>query len=42
MSIQAATRAQMFFKGTELESLPVNEAENNQENTELTFSDFSK
>lgn len=42
MHPQAANKAHKFFKGTELEKLPVNEAKAIQENSELSFSDFSK
>lgn len=42
MHPQAANKAHKFFKGTELEKLPVNEAKDIEENSELSFSDFSK
>lgn len=40
--LKAANKAHKFFKGTELESLPVNETKNTQEESGLRWSDFSK
>lgn len=42
LNFQAANKAQMFFKGTELEIFTVNETKDIQENSKVTISDFSK
>lgn len=39
---QAAKKANYFFKGTELETFTVNEIDHMQQDTALTWNDFSK
>lgn len=40
--LKSANKAHKFFKGTELESLPVNETKDTQDDSGLRWSDFSK